>query len=52
MAGSELLTHELEKGHLGVSGRSQGDGLTSRRIAQWTVMMTKPWTESKTANRT
>lgn len=26
--------------------------LTSRRIAQWTVMMTKPWTESKTAKRT
>ena len=28
------------------------NGLTSRRIAQWTVMMTKPWTESKTAKRT
>lgn len=26
--------------------------LTSRRMAQWTVMMTKPWTESKTAKRT
>lgn len=27
-------------------------GLTSRRMAQWTVMITKPWTESKTAKRT
>lgn len=28
------------------------NALTSRRMAQWTVMMTKPWTESKTAKRT
>lgn len=45
LCGTELGTHEA------AALQNEETGLTSRRIAQWTVMMTKPWTESKTAKR-